>query len=218
MSVTIALSAYPGDAAFGIGALLAALPGDKRHLTVFTGTEPPTDAQGALATLGARHVDLALPTVAGPEAIAEALAPHLRADEVTNVLLPLPLATRAGEGVLAKALHVLRGASPDQRYLAYYPLPYVAQHRAQFPELAFARPIRGLAEADADAGMLQWKPRGANAPAGPLATKLDACRHLGPELSRRLFPDPELPPPTDPAELTDAYRRGLGTREWIQLA
>ena len=221
MPTTLALSAYPGDAVFGVGALLAALPDEKHHLTVFAAEEVAVGSgaeAAALKALGATHAYLGLPGDTAASAIESALAPHLERLRPEAVLLPLPLATRPGEGLLARALHALRDAAPATRFLAYYPLPYVNRHRTLFPELAFARPIRGIAEADGDAGTLQWKPRGAAAADGPLATKLAALAPLSAELTRRLSPDPATPPPTNPGALSEALRRAIGTREWLQLA
>lgn len=225
MSATLALSAYPGDAVFGIGALLAALPGERHHLTAFAEVREEAAANAepeaaALARLGAAHTALRLASTASTKTVRAALANALDRAGVANVLLPLPLAARPGEDVLAEVVPELRRAHPGVRFLHYYPLPLVTQHRARFPELAFARPIRGLAEADGDAGLLQWKPRRGATPTdgGPLPTKLAACDLLRATLSRRLYTDDDLPPPADPEERAAARRRAIGTREWVQLA
>lgn len=210
MSVTLALSAYPGDAVFSVGALLSSLPDEKHHVTVF-GAE--VDEGGALQLLGATHAALG----ASAKTLRDALVTLVRERQPVNVLLPLGLEERPGDAALANALPALREAAPAARFLHYHPLPFVNQHRARYPELAFARPIRGIIEADADAATLQWKPRG-TASAAPLTAKRAAAAALADVLLDRVAPGGNPPPPTDPSELEALLHRALGTREWVQLA
>ena len=214
MSTTLALSAYPGDAVFSVGALLRVLPGERRHLTCFGVDAAETSAFGYL---GADHAALDLPVAASAKTITDALAPQFERDAPDNVLLPLGLPARAGEVLLIEVLPALKRLAPATRFLHYYNLPYVSQRKALYPELAFARAIRGLAEADVDAAAFQWKARGA-AGAAPLEAKRAAALALRDELTRRLFSDLDSPPPTDSAELEPLLHRALGTREWVQLA
>lgn len=222
MSSTLALSARPGDAVFSVGALLAALPGEKHHLTAFPAGNAGAEAESdAASLLGATHDTLALQGEASAKTVASAVETLLADHTYDNVLAPLGLAARPGDEALAAAVTSLKARFPGTRFLSYYELPYATQQRRRFPELAFARPIRGLAEADADAAMLQWKTRGSSAGAGGavLQTKLAACALLDDVLQAALFPpDGDLPAPTDALEREAAARRGIGTREWVQLA
>ena len=214
MPTTLALSAYPGDAVFSVGALLHALPGDRRHVTCF-GRD--VAEAGAVQQLGLRHTDLGLALAASAKTVTDALAPQLEEDAPANVLLPLGLAARAGEVLFIEVLPALKRLAPGARFVHYYPLPYVSRRKSRYPELAFARAIRGLAEADADAAAFQWKPRGMSA-AAALETKRAAALTLRDELTNRLFPEPEPRAPSDDAELEALLVRALGTREWVQLA
>ena len=214
MSTTLALSAYPGDAAFSIGALLRALPGERHHLTCFRVDEAETLG---FEHLGVSHAALDIPETASAKTVTDALAPHLDRHPPDSILLPLGLPSRAGEALLSEVLSVLKRLAPATRFLHYYDIPHVTQRKARYPELAFARVIRGLSEADADAAVFQWKARGTTS-AAALEAKRAAALALRDELSRRLFPDPDLPPPTDEAELEALLHRALGTREWVQSA
>lgn len=221
MSATLAISAYPGDAVFSIGALLHALSGEKAHATLAVNVAGDLSAEAeALRLLGADHLgDLTPEPAASAKTAHASLVSLLSEGTYTNVLLPIAIGERPAAKTLAHDLPKMKEAAPGTRFLCYYPLPYVVRHRNRYPELAFARPIRGLAEADADAAAFKWKPPRSNHPANaPLSAKRTAAQLLEGELFRQVFPEPDLTPPSEPKERLEAIHRALGTREWIQLA
>ena len=208
MTRLLLLSPQPADALLSVGAFLASLaPGRARVLL------PDDRATRAYDQLGATSVVLDDSAETWPSALDEELA---QAD-VSAVLLPSGLDGADPTQQVISLCRARAAGHPHLRWVQWYDQPQVGHYRGKYPELAFARRIRGLAEVDDDAGTLNWKPASTPAPVDPLARKLDACLALPPTLIDELFfRSQDFDMPRDPADTRAHLARVLGQREWLQ--
>lgn len=231
MSVTLFLSTHFCDALYGAGALLASLPpSETYHASVYgpRGAEGATAADLAAASeherlslesLGIQAIGTSL--VASPNAVDDQtlqtkLSALLATINPDTVILPLGLAHRDGDLQLIAVCLRLRQLFSNKRWLQYYDQPFIGFNRGRYPELAFARRVRMLAEVDDEASMFNWKPVGAPAPNSPLQRKIEACLRLGDrELAAKFFVAQDHDFPADPGQVREHITRVLGQREWL---
>lgn len=243
MPITLFLSAYPGDAVFAVGALMASLPANTTyHATVFPSNSQRRDAKRssdrqdfaqqalALTTLGVQELAGSLVEGASDsngvtdQVLHDRLAAYVTDLQPDAIVLPLGLTQRPGDLQLTSIVLRLRQEFSRCRWLQYFDQPFVAQHRGQFPELAFARRVRGLAEVDDDASMFTWSAgtSSLNSASGadPLSQKLTAAGLLEEIVIRRFVPanadDATIDYPRNTVERTAFLRRSLGQREWLR--
>ena len=213
MAHLLVLSVTPADAALSVGALLANMP-NRRAIVAHAngGAELCRETYTALG--------VSVQTSRNSDQSLEAWLLQLLAEdgEVDAVLMPLGLHHEAEAAAVKSACLQVSDSVPLVRWLQYYEQPAIGASRGKYPELAFARRVRGLAEVDEDASMFNWKPLGAPADNDPLSRKLEACLRLPPELLHQLLFDPQgFAYPESEEEVRTYLARVLGQREWLTL-
>ena len=149
--------------------------------------------------------------------VASALEARLR--EVVRERPPRAICYPVGVGGhvdhrrVADAVERLRGDLPAVRFLRWYDQPYTARHRRRYPELAFARRARGLAEIGEDVCALSYDPR-ARAPDGLFARKVRAAAAYRSQVGYQFYEAFGASPAGEP-DVEDRIARVLGRREWL---
>ncbi len=247
MSTILFVSAVPGDACLGIGAYMASLTAGRAHhvslceyldeppFGVLLGETPDkiaiktklVDDTAALSLLGADIHNPLITTWPQLEAdttddafvqAATRLRDLVQRIEAQAIVLPAGLEGRRADLVLQRLCQRVQPELTGLRWATYVDQPYALRLRGRYPELAFARRVRGLAEIDEDPGMLSWKPLGSPTTGDALTRKLEASLALPATLLDAAFFQPEgFELPSDRNELRDHIMRVLGQREWLQL-
>lgn len=114
---------------------------------------------------------------------------------------------------VAASVERLRPTLPGIRWVRYYDQPYTARHRRAYPELSFARRVRGLAEVGEDVCVFTH-PRIDREPAGHLATKVRAAAAYASQVGYQFYEAAGLRREDEPDELA-RIAHVLGHREWV---
>ena len=239
--ITLFLSPHLDDAALSLGALIASLPaGEATVATCFTADVAGDDRMAArrgedvlaCSLLGADFEHLDLPdapargydtpaSLTGDLDPADAVAPALeaglrdllRARAPHTVCSPLGVGEHVDHRRVIAAVARVRDDFPGVRWLRWYDQPALARHRRRYPELSFARRVRGLAEVGDDACALAFAPP-AREPDGPLARKLRAAAAYASQVDTHFYEAQGLTRADEP-DVEAQIARVLGRREWV---
>lgn len=161
------ISTYAGDAFASLGGLMASLPtGRGYHLSLFAapaGANLPQSENLELEAanlLGIEHLsprELLDQQHTLLESLPDVLERLVQELELGTIVWPHGLAQRESDLAVAQVISALQTQHRELRWLRYYEQPHVSKNRGQFPELAFARRVRGLAEVDEHPCMLSWR-------------------------------------------------------------
>ena len=182
------------------------LGADFEHLDLPEAPHRGYDSPGAL------FGDLAAADDVGP-ALEARLRGALRERAPRTVCYPVGVGEHVDHRQVARAVGRLRGDFPGVRWVRWYDQPYTARHRRRYPELAFARRVRGLAEVGDHACALTFAAP-AREPEGPLALKVRAAAAYATQVGYQFYEALGASPADEP-DVEARIERVLGRREWF---
>ena len=129
------------------------------------------------------------------------------------VCYPVGVGDHVDHRQLIAAVERLRPAFPGLRWVRWYDQPYTVRHRRDYPELSFARRVRGLAEVGEDVCAVHYaEPE--RAPDGPLARKVRAAASYTTQVPYQFYEALGLAVADEP-DAPSRIARVLGRREWF---
>lgn len=129
-----------------------------------------------------------------------------------TICYPVGVGDHVDHRQVTAAVAEIRHDHPGVRWVRWYDQPYTARHRRAYPELAFARRVRGLAEVGDDVCAITFDPA-ERQPDGPLARKARAAATYVSQCGYQ-FGEALGLPPAPVGDLEARIAQVLGRREW----